>query len=279
VSGVQRQAADQFEVRWSELAGRRRRQGEYVQVDPFLVCRAITEAMAACTVRTAAGAPLLWNEYRVILAAADFEPLLALQALLVRDLEAVLAREAESRQAALIGALQVTVVADEAGELPPGVGVIRAAFVPTERLLAPVDSQMTVRFDLLQARAAAAPAPAQDTMVVAEPLDLDGAPWILRWPGGEAALPVGVTIIAGRPHPDPPPSFVALHGASARINKQQLSLRAGPSRVTIRRMPAANPVHVGADLLAPSAETEATPPVEIALSLGELVLALVGRHR
>lgn len=270
--------AGQFEVRWSELAGRGRRRPSYVQVDPYLVGRAISAVMAACTVRTAAGAPLLWNDYRVILARADFEPLLALRGLLEHDLRDVLAREAHQRQAHLVGELQVSVVADDADELEPGVAVIRPAFVPTDDLRAPADSQMTVRFDLFAARqgaaAPAAPPRAIDTTVVPEPIDAAAAPWTLRWPGGQAVIPLGVTVIAGRPHPDPPPSFIALHGASSKINKQQLSLRAGPGRVTVRRMPAANPVHVASELVAASAEVEVAPPVEIWLSLGELILTL-----
>ena len=127
---IKRLAPDQFQVGFGELAKVRR--GEPVQIDPFLIARAIALVMRECTVRSAAGRPILWNEYRMILARADFDLVRSLQGPLERDLATVLAQEARAREAELVGALRVTVVFDEADELAAGHGVVRVAFVPTE---------------------------------------------------------------------------------------------------------------------------------------------------
>jgi len=290
MAAITRDGTHQFLVRWSELAGRGLallRRDEPVLVDPYLIARAISEVMRACRVRSALGRPLLWNEYRVVLARADFEPLRALQVFLERDLKEVLAREAGERQAELVGELRVTTVADEADELLAGQAVIRPGFVPTEKLAAPAAGSMTVRMDAvvvhgtIDAQAtigAYEPEDATSTVHVADTVD-EPVAYVLRWPQGEASLPQGTTVVIGRPHDASPARFIALHGASARINKQQLSLTTGPASVKISRLPSANPVHVNGQPLAAGTELEVAPPVEISLSRGELVIVLTGRER
>ena len=132
MSAIRKEAVDQFRVAFGELAKVKR--GEAVLVDPFLIARAIAQVMRECTVRSAAGRPILWNDYRMILARRDFELVRSLQGPLERDLQQVLAQEAAARQAELVGALRVTVVFDEADELPAGQGVVRVAFAPARSL-------------------------------------------------------------------------------------------------------------------------------------------------
>jgi len=272
MAALHKDGLDQFRIRFRELL--RVRRGDPLQIDPFLIARAIALVMRECTVRSAAGRPITWNQYRMILARRDFDAIRPLQAPLERDLRQVLAEEARQRQAELVGELRVTVVFDEADELPPGEGVVRVAFVPTERLGEPRPDEMTMRLDSwvvsgeIAARAAAGSA---DTVMVG-----DTAPsgLALRWPGGEAALAVGATIAVGRPHPDPPARFIALTGAGAKVNKLHCWIVATPAGVRIGRFAKANPVHVGGQAIAAGEDLEAALPAEISLSHGDLVLSV-----
>ncbi len=269
---IHKDGLDQFRIRFGELA--RVRRGEPVQIDPFLIARAIALVMRECTVRSAIGRPITWNQYRMVLARRDFDQIRPLQAPLERDLKMVLAEEARARQAELVGELRVTVVFDEADELPPGEGVVRVAFVPTERLVEPRPGEMTMRLDgwvvsgEIAARAMAAPA---DTVHVG---DAAAACCVLRWPGGEAPLAPGATIVVGRPHLDPPAGFVALTGAGAKVNKLHCWVIATPASVRIGRFAKANPVHVGGQPIAAGEDLEVGLPAEISLSHGDLVLSV-----
>ena len=262
---------DQFRVSFAELA--RVRRGQPLLVDPFLIARAIAEVMRACAVRSALGKPLVWNDYRVILARADFEAIRPMQAPLERDLKTVLAQEATTRQAELVGELRVTVVYDEANELAPATGVVRVAFAPTEKLAAPRAGEMTMRFDsfAVAGEIAAKPARGSDTVIVDDGTEPGCT---LAWPGGEAKLVHGVTYVVGRPHDEPPARFVALHGASSRVNKQHFWIAATPTTIRIGRFAKANPVHVNEAAVAAGEELAVTSPVEIVLSRGDLTLRL-----
>ncbi len=264
MSAVTRESPEQFRVHLGELA--RVKRGRPVEVDPYLIARAVAAVMAECTVRAASGQRLLWNDYRVILARRDFDRIRPLASALERDLDQALAEEARRHAAVMAGALRCSVVFDEAGELPAGEAVVRVAFVPTERLPAARQGEMTVRFDVF----AAAPVASTDTVFV------DDAPsgGVLRWPAGQAAIRSGTTVVVGRPYPGAPDGFVGLSGASAKISKQHLWIAIGPERARIGRFAAANPVEVGGEALAASGEVEVALPVEISLSKGELVLTL-----
>ena len=282
MGAVTQTAPAQFEVRFEALGGLVQRVlgGAPPAVDPYLLARAITEVMRCCQMRSAAGRRLLWNEYRVILAGADFSQVRALEAVLQRDLRAVLSEEAGRLQAELVGELCVHVVADESSELPPGRAVVRVGFVPTAELAAPGRGEMTVR---LQAVAGGvihgAPAAGNEhTVPVGESVQVDpslGVPYHLEWPGGAVALRLGARVVAGRPHPGHPAEFVPLTGAPTTINKQHIWLIAMSSRVVVGRMPGANPVHLdGASLGAGQERELAKPEIEIRLSRGDLVLRL-----
>jgi hypothetical protein len=262
---------DQFRIRFGELA--RVRRGQPVHVDPFLIARAIGLAMRECNVRSATGAPIVWNEYRMILARRDFDRVRPLQAPLERDLKTVLAQEAQAREAELVGELRVTVVFDEADELAAGEGVIRVAFVATDRLQAPRAGEMTMRFEswAVSGEIAARASGSTETVIVD---DTTAPGHVLRWSGGEALLALGATIIVGRPHADPPPHFIALAGAGAKVNKQHLWLLAGARTVRIGRFPKANPVQINGQSLAAGDDVEVGVPAEISLSRGELVMSV-----
>lgn len=270
---VRKESVDQFRVAFAELAKVKR--GEVVQVDPFLIARAIALVMRECTVRSAAGRSILWNEYRVVLARQDFDLVRSLQGPLETDLQQVLTQEAKAREADLVGELRITVVYDESDELPSGQGVVRVGFVPTERLVQPRSGEMTVRLDgwaVAGEIVARAPKPPTDTVFVDDAVSGDRC--TLEWPGGEARLEVGVTVMVGRPHAEAPVRFIALSGAGAKVNKQHFWIALATAGVRIGRLATANPVHVNGQLVAASQEIEAALPVEISLSRGDLVLTV-----
>lgn len=273
---VEREGNELFRVSFQELARKIIRglpRNAAIAVDPYLLARAIAEVMAACTFRTAKGGRLLWNDYRIILARADFESVRSLQGPLERDLGEALAAEAAATGAELVGELRVSVVYDESNELRAGEGTVRVAFMPTERLPPARSGELTVRFDaahltgLMQAVGSTQTVIVQDSEVAAT-----GAR--LRWSGGEAALVTGATFTVGRSHPGAPSPFVALTGAGPKINKQHVTISVGPGVARIGRLPSANPVHVNGDALAAGDEISVGLPAEIVLSRGELTLTL-----
>ncbi len=272
MAAVTREDLEQFRVRFGELA--RVRRGEIVQVDPFLVAQAIALVMRECSVRSAAGRPLVWNQYRMILARRDFEMIRPLQGPLERDLRDVLAKEAQTRKAELVGELRVTVVFDEANELMAGEAVVRVAFMPTEQLAAPRPGEMTMRLDSYAVAgeiAARAPSGGTDTVMVH---DAVGAAVVMQWAGGQAPLVAGSTVIIGRPHADPPAHFVSLVGASPKVNKQHAWLLVTESGVRVGRFAKANPVAVSGVAIAAGEEAAVALPAEISLSHGELVVVV-----
>lgn len=271
MAAIRPDGLDQFRVVFGELA--RVRRGQPVQIDPFLIAQAIGLVMRECNVRSATGRPILWNQYRMILARRDFDRIRPLQGPLERDLKAILAQEANSREAELIGELRVTVVFDEADELAAGEAVVRVAFVPTDKLAAPRPGEMTMRLDSFAvAGEIAVSAPKSSDTVIIDDSTTPGL--LVRWSGGEATAPVGATLVVGRPHPGSPAHFIALAGANAKINKQHLWLGSSPLSIRVGRFARANPVHVNGQALGSGEEIEVTLPAEISLSRGELVLSV-----
>ena len=275
MGAVTAESVDQYRVRFYELA--RVKRGQPVQIDPFLIAQAIAAVMRECTVRSATGRPIVWNEYRMILSRRDFDLIRPLQAILERDLELVLAEEARTRAAELVGQLRITVVFDEADELPLAEGVVRVAFVPTEKLAAPKFGEMTMRLDSfavageIVARAMGNPT---DTVMVDDSTQTTHA---LRWPGGVAHFTAGSTVVVGRPHPDAPPRFIALTGAGAKVNKQHFWVAATPTTVRVGRFAKANPVHVNGQSIAGGEEVDVPLPCEISLSHGDLVITVLAK--
>lgn len=274
MAALEHDGVDQYRIRFGELA--RVRRGQPVQIDPYLIAQAIGLCMRACSVRSAAGQPLVWNEYRMILARPDFDRIRPLQQPLERDLKTVLAHEATARQAELVGELRVTVVFDEANELAAGEGVVRVAFVPTDRFAAPRAGELTMRLDswAVAGEIAVRAPTGSETEIVA---DSTSSQHVLRWSGGEASLASGATLVAGRPHPDAPVHFIALTGAGAKVNKQHLWLLVTPTTVRVGRFAKANPVHVNGQAIAAGEDVEVALPAEISLSRGDLVLTVQRR--
>lgn len=273
MGAISKDGLDQFRVRFGELAKVRR--GEPVQIDPFLIAQAIGVVMRECTVRSAAGKPIVWNDYRLIMARSDFERIRPLQTLLERDLKTVLAQEATSRKAELVGELRITVVPDEADELEPASGVVRVGFVPTEKLAAPRAGEMTMRLDAWAAAGeiiAKAPAPGTDTLIVDDAGSGDRCS--VYWAGGRASLPLNTTVIVGRPHPDAPAQFIALTGARSTVNKQHLFLVATATTVRVGRFAKANPVHVNGTAITAGEEVEVPLPAEVSLSRGDFTFTV-----
>lgn len=276
MGALRKETADQFRVSFRELA--RVKRHEPVPIDPYLIARAIGLVMRECTVRSAAGKPILWNDYRMILARADFELVRSLQGPLERDLRGVLEQEARGRQAELVGELRFTVVFDEADELAVGHGVVRVGFVPAEQAAPPVPGEMTVRIDkqgwaVAGEIAARAPKSPDDTMFVDDSTGGAGG-GLVRWPGGQAPITVGVTHVVGRPHAEAPAQFVALAGAGPKVNKRHVWIALGSQTVRIGRLADANPVHVNGQSLAAGHEIEAALPAEVSLSHGAFVISV-----
>jgi hypothetical protein len=274
MAAISKDGIDQFRVRFADLA--RVRRGEALHIDPYLIAQAIGLVMRECNVRSALGKPIVWNEYRVILARRDFDAIRPLQAPLERDLKTVLAQEARNRQAELVGELRVTVVFDEADELPSAEGVVRVAFVPTEKLAAPKPGEMTMRLDsyAVSGEIAVRPAVPTDTVIVE---DQTAGEHVVYWAGGRAGLPLGVTVVVGRQHDGPPPQFIALAGAGAKVNKQHCWLAATGDRVRVGRFAKANPVHVNGQPVAAGEDLEVALPAEISLSRGDFVFTVQRR--
>lgn len=275
MAAITREKPGQFRIRFAELERGlldRFRPPDRV-VDPFLVCRAATEVMRQASMRSASGRLLAWDEYRIILAPADLEPLRPFERRLRQDVEAALTAEGQRLQAELLGPLRVHLVADEGGELRPGEAVIRAGFAGRDA--AGQGSDMTIRASghsvagLIDTGAAAgATVHVPDRQVVPRGC-------VVTWAAGEARLPDGVRTVIGRPHAGPPAGFVPLTGASTRISKQQAWLIPGPGGVVVGRPERANPVEVGGALVPPGQEVRVTAlPAELSLSRGELVLLL-----
>lgn len=284
MSGVERESAGQFRIRFAELTGGRLRRifgSEPREVDPYAVARAVLEVMRRSDSRSPAGSRLVWNEYRVVLAPEDFDRLRALQDYLRRELQGVLEAEVARLGAELVGELCVHVVVDEAGELGAGEAVVRVAFSPSDRIAAPADHEMTVRLGERgvagEIAAVAAPAP-EATAPVEATEGGEGAlvaTFHVAWPEGEAALYAGVRTVAGRPHPGHPAQFIPLRGASARVSKRHIVLVAKTTRAVVGRLPGANPVHVNGAAIGAGDEIEvAEPRAEISLSRGDFVLTL-----
>jgi hypothetical protein len=274
MAAIRKDGLDQFHVRFAELAKARR--GEAVQIDPFLIAQAIGLVMRECNVRSALGKPLVWNEYRLILARRDFDLIRPLQGPLERDLKTVLAQEARTREAELVGDLRVTVVFDEADELAASEGVVRVAFVPTEKLSAPRPGEMTMRLDnwAVSGEIAVRPAAPTDTVIVD---DATGSTHALYWAGGSATLPLGTTVVVGRPHAEAPPQFIALTGAGAKVNKQHFWIVASGTSARIGRFAKANPVHVNGQPIAAGEDLEVALPAEVSLSRGDFIVTVQRR--
>lgn len=242
-----------------------------VAVDPFLVAKAVKAVMGECRDRTATGSPLVWNDYAVFLDLTDWARIKKLEATLTRDLGAVVEKELHARKTEMVGPLNVRLVRDESGSVREGHAIIRGDFTETERL-APADpSEMTVRVGR-----AVRPTLAQPTQRVPEGAAPNGATGLrVEWPRGDTRVADGSRIVMGRPHKPASPGFVALTGASTKINKRQLWIEAGAGGVIIGRFSEANPVQVAGRLIQSGGQIAVDRfPLDVTLSNGEMSLTI-----
>jgi hypothetical protein len=243
-----------------------------VAVDPFLVAKAIKAVMAECRDRTATGSPLVWNDFAVFLDLTDWSRIKKLEGTLVRDLGGVVEKELQTKKTEMVGPLNVRLVRDESGSVREGAAIVRGDFTETERL-APADpNEMTVRVGRT-------PRPlVTPTERVPEGAFAGGASTTglrVEWPRGDAKVPDGSRIVLGRPHKPSSPGFVALTGASTKINKRQLWIEAGAGGVIIGRFSEANPVQVGGRLIQSGGQIAVDRfPLDVTLSNGEMSLTI-----
>lgn len=262
-----------FHVDWAALrAGRNPwRRGRKVAVDPFLVAKAVKAVMKSCPHRTATGSPLVWNDYAVFLDLTDWSRIKKLEGTLVRDLGGVVEKELSVLKAEMVGPLNVRLVRDESGNVRPGSAIVKGDFTEAEKL-APADpAEMTVRVGR-----SISPRPLIEppTVRVREE-SLNGGGLRVEWERGSANVPDGSRIVLGRPHQPASPGFVALNGASAKINKRQLWIEAGAGGVIIGRFSEANPVEVAGRLIQSGGQIAVDRfPVDVSLSNGEMNLTI-----
>lgn len=274
MTAIVRERHGQFRVRFSELE--RGVRGVFRPsdrpVDPFAICQAVVEIMRQASMRAASGRRLLWNGYRVVLAAADYEPLRALDSRLRGDIEQALTGEAARLDAELVGTIHVDVVADESGELAAGEAVIRADFVePPARASASPDITIRAHASMWAGEIDSG----DPDSTVRDGGLVQVAQCVLSWPGHQMVLPAGVRTVLGRPHAGAPAGFLALTGASTRINKQQLWVMPGLGQVVLGRMQGGNPVEVGGTLVSSGEEISVgNLPVDVSLSRGDLIVRL-----
>lgn len=262
-----------FRVDWSALwAGHRPwRRGRKVPLDPFLVAKAVTALMRACPDRTAVGGALVWNDYAVFLDLSDWSRIKKLEATLVRDLGAVVEKELEALHAEMVGPLSVRLVRDESSGVPPGGAVIRGDFTEAERL-APADpAEMTVRVG----RSITPRLPLEPPTVRVSDNSEKAEGLRVTWPRGEAVVADGSRIVLGRAHKPAAPGFVALSGASNKINKRQVWIESGAGGVIIGRFSGANPVQVAGRLIQSGGQIAVDRlPLDVSLSNGEMSLTI-----
>lgn len=236
-----------------------------VVVDGLAIGRALIGAIAACPMRSPAGAPQVWNEYRLFLARPDHDRLRPLEATLQRDLMPMLYEELVRLNAVTIGGVVVRLLVDDAEDVEPGHAILHVRYAPDAEN-APRSGEITMRLDKL---------PGGGTPVPTQRLSLGEG--VLRSPAGDLALQGGVRYTLGRADPEGGPDHLAIPGATARINRRQLTVMVSGGHIEVTRDAGGNPVSVGSQALAPGQSVRERLPTEIVLSGGELRLAaLVG---
>lgn len=232
-----------------------------VVVDAYAIGRAVLQALGACPFRNAAGAPQVWNEYKLFLSRADHDRLRPVEHALQQDLGPMLYEEILRAGATTIGSLTVRLLVDDEDEIEPGYAILHARHVPDAQAAPAVAGEMTVRLDKVQA-----PPPASTTQRVG------GV--VLHTAGGDLSLSDGVRYVLGRAHPGAEPDHLALPGATAKVNRRQCSVRVEAGALEVGREPGeSNPVAVNGIALAPGQSAVEALPVEISLSSGAYVLS------
>ncbi len=248
---------------------------ERVEVDPYLIAQAVRAIMQQCTTKSPDGQLLVWNEFKIFVSSKDHNGLRPLVDGLEAGLDTLIRQALTELQAATIGDPMVRVKLDEYKDVAQGMGEVEVQFVKSKALAPPAPGDFTVRLGGGPHHRSRPPRdegtrPASKSASPAGPGAL-----LLTWDSQKASIEVGTKVVVGRPHPDPPVSFVPLVGASKRISSIHLAIENSPNGVVITRPSSANPVDVGGRPVQRGGKRSVdTLPVEIALSNGEMVLKL-----
>jgi hypothetical protein len=239
-----------------------------VEVDPYLVAQAVSGVIRLCTSRGTNGQPLVWNEYKVFLSSADHELLQPLKRRLLAGLDTVVGKTLDQLAAETVGDPMIWVLVDDRSDVAKGTADIEAGFVENTALADPQDGEMTVRLPRHRRTAGKAPTEPMSDPATAGHLRL-------TWELHQALVAPQQKVQLGRPHIGSPERFVALIGASRRINRCQLSIENMGDTVIITRHRDTNPVQVSERVLQPGGKLSlAELPVTLSLSSGSLDLRL-----
>jgi len=248
MSGVTRTADGVFEIDFAALKeGRRafwRKRGP-VEVDEFLLGRALAAVLERCERRDLGGRLLLWNDVRIFLSEADLRFLEVNLARTRRDLEALVADHARTVEAVFVQGAPpaVTVGCDADAPLARGVGKVRVGWRsgPAAEAPAPLAAEATQRAGAFQA----GPVPGEATRRL--PAAPSAGSVRVRWARGEALLAPGRRYTVGRASPENlgQPDLVRLDGVDATVSRMHLSVEVGPQALTVQRAVGVNAVQVG----------------------------------
>jgi hypothetical protein len=151
----------------------------------------------------------------------------------------------------------VRLLVDEGGEVQVGHGVLRVRHRKNVAQAPTVAGEITMRSDRVPGRGAEGGTTERE------------AGLRVTCAGGSIAVPEGVWVSVGRSDPAAGAGHLGLPGASGKVNRRQLSLRAEGAAAWVRRESGANPVQVNGRPLAEGEEVSIPLPVELVLSNGD----------
>lgn len=273
MSFISRRGPERFDVDFSRAPDRSILDRAFfrrdARVDPYRIGLALAAVIGACEVRSASGRYLIWNDYRVFLARAEFDAMHAVLRRSLSGLDVVVRTAIAQRRGEVVGDPMLHVQYDETMDLDPGHGVILTAHRETHVPEGESPHELTIRLGARVEREESTQRVADTPSIASE-----GAAKV-RWPGGQALIQAGAIARFGRPHPNPPPEFIPLQGAGDSINRLQLIVDNTGDHLVLIRPPDANAVHVGRTLLAAGGRMGVERlPVQVTLSNDQLILEI-----
>jgi hypothetical protein len=259
---VTRDAFDpfKFHVDWDALGRGWNPFARRAALDPHLLARAVSAVMERCTLRSADGSKLVWNRYDVIVEPGARDHLRGLERLIASQLPAAIEQARAKLKAATVGPFVVHILPDEGGTLTSREAVVRVK-CEAEGEAGDPEGAITIRLSRK-------PKGAARSSILPESSSVK-----VSWPQGEAIVPEGQRVTFGRAHENPPATFIALTGATGKINSRQVWIELFSGKVSVGRLSGANPVQVEGREVQPGGHIQvAQLPVDISLSLGELTL-------